>query len=64
MSEAPAPLDPVELLSTLTAAALRERLEALDAECRALRVLWRAAQRRERALSRRAAKRPEEASRA
>ena len=44
--------DPIELLSTLSASAIRERLDALDAEYRGLRVLLRATEARERAVQR------------
>lgn len=44
--------DPVSLLSQLSADAIRARLDALDAERRALAVLLRSALARDRALAR------------
>jgi hypothetical protein len=52
--------DPVALLAGLTAEQVRDRLDALDAEARALRVLLRSLQARDRAALRR---RPEEVRR-
>jgi hypothetical protein len=48
----PAP-DPIETLSTITADQLRQRLQALDAERRAIVVLLRSVAARERAAARR-----------
>jgi hypothetical protein len=47
------PDDPVTLLSHLPADAIRARMDELEAEQRALRVLLRSALARERALARR-----------
>jgi hypothetical protein len=48
-----APTDPVALLATITTEDIRVRLDQLDAEQRALRVLLRSAIARERARDRR-----------
>jgi hypothetical protein len=60
MDTAP-PSDPVKLLETLDAEAIQERLDALDREARALRVLLRSARARQGAMERRRGRREEAA---